>query len=321
MKVKALLLSLIVCFGFAPLMAQVENLQDDEVFFLQKKDDYQRWMDETGLGRYLRVEDLRVEPERVRLYLGFYASSADTILSIWSGLKAAHDVAGGLKLEESLLFRMCHLMGLRQQAAVIEVYDTYDLSLEPLFFRGIYFDEGRVQVKENNPRGAQVRLFEIKASDIKVRRDAKTDFSKQYTRDYVYDKILKFAREKYARSPCELRYPAVRHIPHDEYLRFEVTDLCREVIKEAENPTVCRWLRAIGYSCNWTTREKLVFTFVYSETTGGFTLHLTLEGSVGSGFYSEVKRNGYMDMEFDFKRELEEYADAIVQEIKQYLRR
>lgn len=321
MKVEALLLSLIACFGFAPLMAQVENLQDDEVFFVQKKDDYQRWLDETGLGRHLRVEDLRVEPERVRLYLGFHASSADTISSIWAVLKATHDASKGLKLEESLLFRMCHLMGLRQQAAVVEVYDTYDLSREPLFFRGIYFDGERVQVKESNPRGAQVRLIAFKASDIKVRRDAKADFSRRYTRVEVYNKILKFAREKYARSPCEMRYPAVRQIPHDEYLRFEVTDLCREVIKEAENPTVCRWLRAIGYPCNWTTREKLVFTFVYSETTSGFTLHLTLEGSVGSGFYSEVKRNGYMDMEFDFKRELEEYADAIVHEIRQYLRR
>lgn len=317
------LLFLLVCGPIAqPLWSQAENLTEDESFFLQQKAGYQRWLDAAGLGRYLRVQDLRVEPERVRLYLGFYAADADTIRGIWEQIKSAHDAQGGPKLEEYLLFRMCNMMSLRQQAAVIEVYDTYDLSREPLFFRGIYYDGGLVRVVEQNPRGAQLRHIMVQPSDIKTgSRRGRVDFSKQYTREYVFGQVLQFMQRKYAQSPCDHRKPEIHLKPHEEYLRFDVSDLCREVIKDAQNPTICQWLRLMGYSCNWTTRELLSFTFVYVPTQNGFSLHLTLEGRVGSGFYKDVKRRGYMDMELDFKQELEEYADAIALEIKKYLTR
>jgi hypothetical protein len=217
---------------------------------------------------------------------------------------------------------MTNLMGLRQQAAVIEIYDTYDLSREPLFFRGIYFRDGRVAVEENNPKGAQTRLIAIPAAAIKTASKAgKAQVPKAYTKAYIFEQIEQFARQKYAQSPCELRKPAVHIKPHEDYLRFDVSDLCREVVKEAENPTVCRWLRSLGYPCNWTARELLSFTFVYLPTADGFSLHFTLEGRVGSGYYDTVKRSGYMDMELDFKPQLEAYADEIVLEIKKYLTR
>lgn len=322
MKPLTLFLTLISCLMAASLWAQIENLTEDEAFFLEQKAEYQRWLNQAGLGKYLRVQDMRVEPERVRLYLGFYASGADTIVDIWNQLKAAHESRPGPNFEEYLFFRMCNLMSLRQQAAVIEIYDTYDLSREPLFFRGIYYDNRRVQVAENNPKGAQSRYIQIKPSDIKTTpRSGKANFSRQYTKEYVFDQIMQFMQQKYAKSPCDQRKPAIHPKPYEDYLRFDVSDLCREVIKDAQNPTICRWLKRLGYNCNWTARELLSFTFVYVPTSDGFTLHLTLEGRVGSGYYSDVKRRGYMDMELDFKQELEEYADAMVFEIKKYLTR
>ncbi len=316
--------SLFYVFAFCsftlPAFTQIENLTRDSTYFLQQKDEYQRWLVHTGLGRFLRVQDMRIAQEHVHLYLGFHTSNADTIADIWGQLKAAHEAQPGPKFEESLLFRMSNLMGLRQQAAVIEIYDTYDLGRESLFFRRIYFKDGRVEVQEGNPRGEKNRYIHIRPSDIKTGSQAgKTAFAKQYTKDYVFEQIVKFAQQKYAQSPCELRKPAVRPKPHEDYLRFDVSDLCREVVKDAQNPTICKWLNRLGYNCNWTTRELLSYTFLYLPTNEGFTLHLTLEGRVGSGYYDTVKRNGYMDMELDFKEELEAYADAIVFEIKKYL--
>lgn len=318
----AILTAIILCLSVAPAQAQLEDLTLDEPFFQQQKNLYQRWLDQTGAGRYLRVQDLRVEPQRVRLYLGFHSANTDTIADTWRALKAAHEALPGLTFEEALFFRMTTLMGLRQQAAVIEVYDTYDLSRESLFFRGIHFREGRVTVEENNPKSPAPRLINIPAASVKSSsKTGKAQVPKAYTKEYVFDQIMQFARQKYAKSPCELRYPAVHPKPHEDYLRFDVSDLCREVIKEAENPTVCQWLRGIGYNCNWTTRELLSFTFVFVPAAEGFSLHLSLEGRVGSGYYDSVKRSGYMDMELDFKDELEAYADAIVLEIKKHLTR
>lgn len=324
MKALACLAALFLCLSAVPAGAQTENLTDDEVFFQQKKNEYQRWLDQTGVGRYLHVQDLRVEPQRVRLYLGFHSTNTDTIADTWRQIKAAHESRPGPTFEEALFFRMTTLLGLRQQAAVIEVYDTYDMSRETLFFRGIHFRDGRITVEENNPRSGDLpRLITIPAAAIKTGSKSGTaKVPKAYTKDYVFERIMQFARQKYAKSPCELRYPAVHPKPHEEYLRFDVSDLCREVIRDAENPTVCAWLRSCcGYSCNWTTRELLSFTFVFLPNGDSFSLYLTLEGRVGSGYYDNVKRSGYMDMELDFKDELDAYADAIVLEIKKYLTR
>jgi hypothetical protein len=322
MKLLPLLLALAAWMLCSPAWSQIENLTEDEAYFLQQKDEYQRWLNQTGLGRYLQVQDLRVEPERVHLYLGFKVAGVDTIADIWAQLKAHHEAKPGPTFEETLHFRMCNLMGLRQQAAVIEIYDTYDLSRKPFFFRGIYYDSGRVQVKEDNPKGGKNRYIRISPSDVKTGSKAgQAAFSKQYTEAYVFEQIMAFARQKYARSLCDQRKPAIHPKPYEDYLRFDVSDLCREVIKDAQNPTICRWLSRLGYNCNWTARELLSFTFVYLPTNEGFTLHLTLEGRVGSGYYDTVKRSGYMDMENDFKQELEDYADALVFEIKRFLTR
>lgn len=62
-----------------------------------------------------------------------------------------------------------------------------------------------------------------------------------------------------------LSYPK----PYEDYLRFDVSDLCREVIKDAQNPTICRWLKRLGYNCNWTARELPSFTFVYLPANDG----------------------------------------------------
>ncbi len=316
----------LVCLALmlaTPTLAQ-ENLTADTEFFKQKSQDYQRWMDQNGLGRYLKVQDLRVEPELVRLYLGFHSHNIDSIVGIWHQMKAAHESSPGLTFEESLLSRMASLMGLGEDEAVIEIYDTYDMVKEPLFFRGIYFDKNRIQVEENNPKGEKNRYISVNPSDIKTnKKSEKIALTKKYTKEYVFEQIMQFARQKYSKSPCDERKPAIHPKLHEDHLRFEVSDLCREVVKDAENPTICRWLRTLGLSddCNWTTRELLSFNFVYLPTTDGFTLHLVLDGRVGSGYYKTIKRSGYMDMDLDFKEELEEYADQISLEIKKFLTR
>lgn len=300
-----------------PLWSQIEDLTEDEAYFLQQKAEYERWLVQTGLAQYLHVQDLSVSRDRVHLYLGVNAPDAAGAADIWAQLKEHHEATPGPTFEEALHFRLCNLMSLRQQATVIEVYDTYDLSREPLFFRGIYFSEGRVQVKENNPKGDKNRYIHIRSTEVKTGSQAGTaSVGKAYTKAEVFDTILAFARQRYTESPCRHRKPAVHPKPYEDYLRFDVSDLCREVIKEAENPTICAWLRRLRYDCDWTARELLTFTFVYLPTSDGFTIHLTLEGRVGSGYYDTVKRSGYMDMENDFKQELEDYTDGIVFEIR-----
>ncbi len=319
MKKDYILAIALFCMAIIPLSAQVENLQDDADYFERQKAEYQKWLEFTGFGDFLRVQDLLVEPERVRLYLGFHFSNADTVKAIWDNLKYAHDLKGGLRLEETLFFRMCHLMNLEEDAAVLEIYDTYDITQPSLFLRAIYFEDEGVKVHENNPRNNLPILIKVSLNTDYGRRGG-CSFNQNYSREYVFDKILQFARQKYIRPRCDQRNPSLHPKPHDEYLRFEVRDLCREVIDEGENPIICRWLNSLGYNCNWTAREKLFFTFIYTKTEEGFNLLLTLEGQMGSGYYEDVKRQGYMDMREDFNQELDDYTEQLVSDIKNHFR-
>lgn len=53
----------------------------------------------------------------------------------------------------------------------------------------------------------------------------------------------------------------------------------------------------------------LRFTISYEETLDGFRIRIELDGKYGSGFYNNVRRGGYIDMEVDFDEYLEDYSD------------
>lgn len=153
----------LLAFSFAT--AQVEGLVKDAGFFNQQKDTYQRWLDHSGLGEVLHVEELKVEEERLSLYLGFPYSDIDSIVRAWEALKREFEMESPLSLEQQLFYKAVNLMEVRQSLVDVQVYDTYDLRREPLFFRGIYFDEGRVKVEESNPRA---KIREVKFSPHKL---------------------------------------------------------------------------------------------------------------------------------------------------------
>jgi hypothetical protein len=97
-------------------------------------------------------------------------------------------------------------------------------------------------------------------------------------------------------------------------LRFEVVNLCLEVLKD--EGVVCPMMRRLGIDCNFAKRELLTFTITYTETTNGFQLNITLDGKYGSALYENVRRGGYMNMEFDFDEELDRYADQFKEELR-----
>ena len=118
-------------------------------------------------------------------------------------------------------------------------------------------------------------------------------------------------------STCENRTPAVSLPMIDgNLMRFEVTDLCKEVLKDESNNTICDFLSKYVKPCNWIKREKLTFSFTYQPREGSFILKCEVEGKVGSGFYDQVGRGGYLDMEIDFDGSLKDYADKLQYELK-----
>lgn len=300
--------------------AQIEDLTHDREFFEKQKMEYQRWLNHAGIGSTLQVYAIEVEPQRLSLYLAFPYEDLDSIMVAWQKLKTTFEKERPITLEQELFYKMVHMMEIRQSLANIQIHDTYDMRLEPLFSRSIYFEGNNVKVETSDPK-SKIRELIIQPQDMSgLKKMSAETFQKQFNRQTVYDKIQQYAKQKYERKYCDQRYPKFRLLEHGDVLRFEITDLCREVLVDEANPLLCQVLSNFGYGCNWIKRELLTFKVVHREAPGGFGLYIEIDGKYGSGFYETVRRGGYLNMEIDFDDYLERYADQLKEEFKTILK-
>lgn len=210
-------------------------------------------------------------------------------------------------------------MEVRQSAADVQIYDTCDLRKEPLFFRGIHFEDGEVKVEQSNPK-SKIRKVQLAPANMSgMKKMSVEEFKKRFNKVTVYQNIYEYAQRRFEKEVCEEREPKVRLLENNEVLRFEVLDLCREVLTDEANPLLCRLLSNLGYDCNWVKRELLTFIVVHEETGDGFQLSIEIDGKYGSGLYEHVRRGGYLSMEIDFDDYLERYADTFKEDLKQVI--
>jgi hypothetical protein len=316
MKLDLSLLPFLAIFvlGIVPsaLSAQSADLSRDVDFFRQQEKVYQRWLDQSGLGRVLKVHTTEVDQNKLSLYLAFRYQDLDSIQAGWESLKTAFEVTRPVSLERELFGKMLHFMQVPQEQALVQLYNTYDVTKPELFFRGIYFDagEGTVKVSENGPKAE--RILKLSPANLGGMKKVSAErFKATYDKATVFRSILSYLEKRYNEDNCANREPKLTLLEEDEVLRFEVTDLCREVLTNAANPLLCELMNNLGRPCNWVRREKLDFVIAYRPLPEGFELSMQVEGSYGSGRFSEVPRGGYYSMEMEFKPYLENYADRI----------
>ncbi len=308
-------------FYFFPLWAFGQyDLTVDSSFFRDQAELYQKWLDKSGLGKVLRVYTIEAKPQELSLYLAFHTEESELCLALWDRLKADFEKRNPITLEQELFYKMVHLMEVRQEMANVQIYDIYDTRRNYYFFVGIYFDADEKKVR------TQQKITTLKGPSREIVLDSNTfdgqkttsfeEIRKRYTKSAVFDTIFKYSKERYEKRKCDLRYPEVRILESDEVLRFEVIDLCKEVLEDEENHWICEVLKRFSHKCNWIKREKLEFTVTYTTTAKGIKIGVKVDGKYGSGYYDKVRRGGYHDMDLDFDDYLENYADRLKLEFK-----
>ena len=315
---KSTYLPMLLIFLVTNLLTAQENFLDDSDFFQKQAKIYQQWLDASGLGKILKVHSLEVAEKELSLYLGFYTEDEDVCWAQWEQLKLDFAQDKDISLEQQLFYKMIHLMEVRQSLANVQLYNTYDLSQEPCFFVGIFFEGGKVQTEENKCR-ASSRTLAVEPNELDLQKDSDEEFKQRFSKEKVFDAIYDWAQKRFVDTSCEQRFPELNLQENGDNLRFIVRDLCKEVLRDETDSYICKILRKIKtkYTCNWIKREKLSFTFTYQTTTQGFKIGITVDGRYGSGYYKEVGRDGYHDMDIDFKEYLEEYADGIREEVRE----
>ena len=163
-------------------------------------------------------------------------------------------------------------------------------------------------------------LWSLKDISFSVKQGETVGITK---REELFNKIESYAKAKYTQKTCESRTPKFEPIVNNKELRFRVVDLCRLVLKDNTSGSICSILNSLGFSCDNSVREMLEFTFSIKEQgTSQATLHILIDGKFGSGYFREVSRGAYQEMEKEprFESYIEEFSDNFASDLVRYLK-
>ena len=289
------------------------SLLNDSTFFKAQAAQYQIWLQQSGMGQLLRLEDIVITSNAVNIVL---VSNLDSPLNFWPYWKkwsADFKRKNQITLEQKLFYKLHHFLEVEQRQVLLNIYDQ-----RPKFCHRIMvaFTDGKVVSRKQSCR-VKERDIEVSPSSFYDKNPITYEaIQKKYNKRAVYNTIINYSKKKYEKSKCELRYPKVSILEQEDILRFIITDLCKEVLKDEGDPWICRVLKRFGHQCNWIKREKLEFMITYQTTNDGIKIGVQIDGKYGSGYYEHVKRGGYHLMDNDFDEYLEEYADQMKNEFK-----
>ena len=312
----------------ASVMAQRQNIDKDLPFFRAQAAEYQRWLDATGIGEALRVDQVRVrDSTKLELLLLVQSTDLDTAIGKWKRLQQDFLAGEGYPVIEKLFHVFVHKMEIPPGQGNVQIYvkDTKDEYI-PCFYIWIWQDTSGIQTEErlNECRSSQLEL-DLIVRPIALRNTGAVQTSRinaRYGPDAVFDEVLRYARARFTNPRCEGRQPRIEGIDRKgNRLSFAVSDLCKEVLNEEQEPlwgTILNLFYAKDKS--FVKRERLSFSFTYIASDGqpGYALSGWIQGKFGSGIY-QPRQSGYIDMDPDFMDYLETYAKDFQTKLREYL--
>ena len=303
------------------------NLLDDKDFFDEKKIEYGKWLKASGLGKVLRVETVRVAKEAISLDLGFYTTNSDTVTAQWNALKRQYEQQDrGTTLEEALFHKMLYFMEIKPTQGYVQLYNSYDTKkdLYVCFYRGIKWADGKVAVKEEGCKTVVDSITVVPANLSNLRTVAKGDIARKSDKTPVFEQIKAYIERRYKAKlqECEFRKPEVTWLDTEGELYFKVMDLCKEVLDDETNPWWCNLLEPACTTCrNCRKREYLEMHIRYVPLATGYRIYVSIDAKIGSGWYQEVKRGAYKNMELDYKRYVEDYSKKFKTQLLEVLKK
>lgn len=325
---KITLFSTLFVFVLLPILSPAQRIAfsaSEQAFFEAQKAKYQRWLDKTGTGRYLKTHGLRLvnHNTELELFLVFKTLDPDTAAGQWVQLNRDFDQNLGASLSEELFDKFTHFMDLPAEQGNIQIHVlTPTGEIGPCLYIWLWEENGAVQ-QEEKLNNCRAKSFDVTVPAVKVKQlvKGKTTYVAQHLRaEEVFDSIKAYAKKRYLRIEAPDRRPEILDWKNtSSRLKFTVEDLCKEVLADEEKSLWCTLVEVLGGKCNDVTRERLEFEFEYDPDTG--KLHCDLTGKFGSGVYRPRQSSGWMSMEPDFETYLERYANKIGQDLEVYLKK
>jgi hypothetical protein len=262
-----------------------------------KKRSYQQWLDDIGLGDYLQAHTIENDKGNFGLYLSFPTESIDSVTAIWTELKHNFEQKYPIALEKQLFYKMTEIMNIDQSKGNVQIYDTYDLRREPLFFKGIYFEDGMVKIETSNSKSALREIdTPIKQLDIKEEFSSKY-FPNEAKKSEVLNLLLQFSNDYFSPEGCDVK-SSLQLLENRDVFRLTIKDICPKLVEDKNQ--LCEILRRYDLNCN-IKNLQLFFTIIVKEVGNSFQLFVDANGIFSSplGEGNLPERNFYLNRDFE----------------------
>ncbi len=325
-------------FFFILIFSFVEAQQDfglkSEAYYKVFEKEYQQWLIDKKLDKYLKVTGSDTKDSLLTFYLGFTKTSDDSALFIWKMLKQDFAVTHDYSLEEWLYKSMISLVRINPNYANLQLYSTLSNGERGTFYRAIYYTDKKINIVERDGGAENFNAVDLSSSVSKLRSLHPTKLSFQRTKyrlnlkntsrskRKVFAKIIEYSKQKYKNKVSDFSRDFYVDYSRQDMLYFEVRNLKGEVFSDEDNNFVAEFVSwFLDEDIDWRTIEELHFNIKYipDRSAQRFTLEFDIKGKYGSGFHNNHEWEKMFDMEKDFDPKLERYQKQFANEIFDYL--
>ena len=294
-----------------PLIAQEKFTAEDQIFFNQKLPEYTKWLEYHNLSDVVKVHQLKFTEDSLILYLDLAYEDIDTAKQAWEQAKETFDTNRVSTLEEELFYYFVHLFEIEPTQLSIEIFSTYES--KPYAYIGLYYENRKFKVITDFNKAANrdvkiqpLYLKNIEAKKFSLKRQGTR--SSQAERLALFDKIYTYTKAYYQDMGALTKIYEGDQLG-DIKLRFRVWNLRNEMLKNA-NSTLDNIFGG--------KREMMYFVISYDSASQ--ILEIEIHGKFGSSIW-KPRLSAYLEMEPEYKFQLEEYADKFKRDIQKELAR
>ena len=317
----------LLLFAHTLLLQGQEILTPYQPFFNERAKTYQNWLNGCGLGPALQVRSAEVKNDTMlALFLQFKATDPDSAKAVWEQLRLDFSKRTGGDVLENLLFdKIAWYFEVPARQARLYLSDNNQGDKAKCW-------EARIIPGSKGSPVFQEKKYEcgFKSQDFPVniepqdlsgmRIPSAAEFLKKMDKKAVFQKLEPWLAKRFQKPQPDVGWSHIKFSDKWATLKFEVTDLRREVIRENQNSWLCQAL-CFCPSCQPIERLEVVIKYnVLDPQKGIFELNANVSAMYGSGIW-KAREGGWHDLDNEpaKKKLLSAYGSQLMFEIKNHL--
>lgn len=293
--------------------------EQDSIFFESKLPNFKKWLHYQGFDTLLKIHELDPDPIQLNVILVSNYLDRKQTEAEWDALKAQYDSTHSDDLETRLFKYTSFLMEVPAEQLVIEIYHSVKEGTNPCFYKAIYFDKGEFHKDSKQCQDGKVQrtvhIGELRPELLAVDTLKKLPVKLQ-KRSKLQAAVMHVLKKHYKNGKTKLTPKEAL----GSLVRIEVSNLRREVLPEAANSILGRFLNSLGLDVDWAKRELIIIDVKYEiSEEDEYIFTLNVDGKYGSGVH-HTRRDNYIEMETEFEVYEQQYAEILINELMSYLK-